>query len=421
MAKKTNPYLYEHEAKGKTRYGYRREYKGTQLRARGFVTLGEAEQHLNQAVSDIEAKLRGEVRCKPTTAQEALDIYRRNLEVRAKDKSSQFAHNVRSNCKVLQEFVDEFGPTRLIRECTETDLREFYQRLCFRTTLSRNSAAVFVGRVQGMLKAAQATKPDLINWLRPKLKVNRKTEFERRVVEDWEYKHLVEFLLNPPCGHKFNSRKEMRAALWRDAADAVVLLRLTGGRLNEVLRMKLSQFNWQKGTVRLYATKTENERDVPFSKGIERVVRTRIKEGLTKSESLSTDASPTGDGFVFQRAITETFDNAIARACLKAARLAKLNYGQAHGWTCHSLRHTFITHLMKATHNDVGTVMKYSGHKTLESFSNYIHATDEGRLVSMQALDNVDGILTVDSSVESVRSVESVEVKPVKLLKRKQV
>jgi len=27
---------------------------------------------------------------------------------------------------VLQEFVDEFGPTRLIRECTETDLREFY-------------------------------------------------------------------------------------------------------------------------------------------------------------------------------------------------------------------------------------------------------------------------------------------------------
>jgi hypothetical protein len=32
--------------------------------------------------------------------------------------------------------------------------------------------------------------------------------------------------------------------------------------------MKLDQFNWKKRTVRLYASKTENERDVPLSKGI---------------------------------------------------------------------------------------------------------------------------------------------------------
>jgi hypothetical protein len=59
---------------------------------------------------------------------------------------------------------------------------------------------------------------------------------------------------------------------------------------------------------------------------------------------------------------------------------------------------------MKVTGNDVGTVMKYSGHKTLESFSNYIHLTDEGRIVSMQALDNVDEILTAEGGVEGVRS-----------------
>jgi len=41
---------------------------------------------------------------------------------------------------------------------------------------------------------------------------------------------------------------------------------------------------------------------------------------------------------------------------------------------------------MKVTGNDIGTVMKYSGHNTLESFSNYIHPTDEGGIVSMQAL-----------------------------------
>jgi len=76
---------------------------------------------------------------------------------------------------------------------------------------------------------------------------------------------------------------------------------------------------------------------------------------------------------------------------------------------------------MKVTGNDVGTVMKYSGHKTLESFSNYIHPTDEGRTVSMQALDNVDGILTTQGSVEGVGKVESVKKRLRKPSQNKQV
>lgn len=65
--------------------------------------------------------------------------------------------------------------------------------------------------------------------------------------------------------------------------------------------------------------------------------------------------------------------------------------------------------------------MKYSGHKTLESFSNYIHPTEEDRIVSMQALDNVDGILTAQGGVESVRSVRRAERRAAKLLQNKQL
>jgi hypothetical protein len=168
------------------------------------------------------------------------------------------------------------------------------------------------------------------------------------------------------------------------------------------------------------------------SKGIDRVIRARVRQGLTKSESLITEATLRASAFVFARAPTVTFDNTIARACLRAAQLAKLNYGQANGWTCHSLRHTFITHLMKVTGNDVGTVMKYSGHKTLESFSNYIHPTDEGRIISMQALgfdvmkqaqalNNVDGILTAQGSFETVRGDQSLKKRSRKPLQNKQV
>ena len=69
-----------------------------------------------------------------------------------------------------------------------------------------------------MLKAAQRSKPDLVNWLRPTLRVIRKPEFERRVVEDSEYAALVNILLNLPLAP---SRRNERNALWRDAGDAI--------------------------------------------------------------------------------------------------------------------------------------------------------------------------------------------------------
>jgi integrase len=298
---------------GQVLHGYAQRYKNVRLRKKGFTTKSEAERDLRQAMNDIDAEERGEIRTKPTTAQEALNIYRRNLEVRARDKGYQYAHNVRTNCKVIQEFVDYFRPNRLIRECTETDLREFYQILCFRPTLNKNSAGVFIGRIQGMLKAAQKAKPDSVNWLRPTLKVNRTPEFEHRVVELTEYATLVHTLLNPPLAP---SRRAERIKLWRDAGDVVQLLRLTGGRLNEIVRLRLDQFMWTKGKLRLYATKTENERDLPLWDCIKTIAQCRISEGLTDGELLS------------PRAKTATFDNAVARACRKAGKVAGLNYGR---------------------------------------------------------------------------------------------
>jgi integrase len=131
---------------------------------------------------------------------------------------------------------------------------------------------------------------------------------------------------------------------------------LTGGRLNEIVRIRLDQFLWTKGKLRLYATKTENQRELPLWDCIKEIAQSRIREGLTDDELL------------FPRAKTATFDNAIARACRKAARLAILNYGRTHGFTCHSLRHTFITVMLEGSGNIVALFVSYSGHKSLESF-----------------------------------------------------
>jgi len=106
-------------------------------------------------------------------------------------------------------------------------------------------AGAFIGRIQGMLKAAQRSKPDLVNWPRPTLRVIRKPEFERRVVEDSEYAALDNILLNPPLAP---SRRNERNALWRDAGDAVQLLRMTGARFKRTASDKIRSIQMVKRT-----------------------------------------------------------------------------------------------------------------------------------------------------------------------------
>jgi hypothetical protein len=76
---------------------------------------------------------------------------------------------------------------------------------------------------------------------------------------------------------------------------------------------------------------------------------------------------------------------------------------------------------MEVTTNDAGTVMKWSGHKTLKSFCVYLRPRLEDRTLATQAMDNVDGILMAQGGAESVRSVGSAEERAAKLLQNKQL
>lgn len=118
----------------------------------------------------------------------------------------------------------------------------------------------------------------------PHTEGHRSPEFEHRVVEDWEYATLVQTLLDPPLAP---SRRAERKALWREAGDAIQLLRMTGGRLNEILRIKLWQFMWSKNIVRLEATKTENERDLPFWTPIRDLVQKGSQKGSPTTNTYS--------------------------------------------------------------------------------------------------------------------------------------
>jgi integrase len=158
--------------------------------------------------------------------------------------------------------------------------------------------------------------------------------------------------------------------------------------LNEVLRLKLSQIHFDKKRIVLLSTKTDAERAVPMSSASAALVRQRAKDGIA------------ADGLVFAHSVSRDFDVVVREYVEIVAKRVGLNYGRADGgFTLHSLRHTFITDLLSRG-VDVATCMRLSGHRSLQSFSVYLHETEFGRLKAAQTIEAIDGCWeTVDGSL----------------------
>src|SRR5262245_35347542 len=78
---------------GQILHGYQRRYKKHLIRKRGFLLKRDAEKDLRRAMDDIDATERGEIRSRPTSAQEAFDIYKRDQDIRGRFKSTNYKAN----------------------------------------------------------------------------------------------------------------------------------------------------------------------------------------------------------------------------------------------------------------------------------------------------------------------------------------
>ena len=95
-----------------------------------------------------------------------------------------------------------------------------------------------------------------------------------------------------------------------------------------------------------------------------------------------------------------------------------MNYGRTNGFTCHSLRHTFVTDMMEASGNNVALVMSYSGHKSLEAFQIYLHAPEQGCILTDQRIASVGLFLasfTGMSGTSGTAGITEAGVKPLKI------
>lgn len=87
-----------------------------------------------------------------------------------------------------------------------------------------------------------------------------------------------------------------------------------------------------------------------------------------------------------------------AERWFKAALLEEAECGHAD-----SLRHTYITHLL-ANAVDAPTVMQYSGHKSFQSFSVYLHKTEMGDKRACLILEEVDHFLTTSGALKTLQT-----------------
>ena len=87
---------------------------------------------------------------------------------------------------------------------------------------------------------------------------------------------------------------------------------------------------------------------------------------------------------------------------------AKIAHGRfgGDGFTLHSLRHTYITHLL-SNGVDAPTVMQLSGHKSYQSFSVYLHRTDLGEKRDCLILEIVDQLLTTSGTLGTDENAEA--------------
>lgn len=416
MAKSKRFYTYDAPS-GKL-WAYRREYKGHQLRKKGFSTKAAAETHLADAMADVDAAERGEVRFKPSTVLDVYNLYREQQEAVMRRKNYRYGCNERAVLKCFHnDFVMRVGQNKLLRQITKHDVNMFMDWISFKrdergeiiqedgkpaVRMQPQTVQSRTRRLISMLRLAQRVLPDMATWQVPYIKLKR-VEAERvRTIEAYERVALYGILYNPPHSPHKNIGKTMHAAritAWRDAGDLCKILFASGTRINEALVLRQDQINWKDETVRIFATKTESERTIPMSLEMIDVLKRRAAEGLSN------------DTYIFPRCQSVGHINTIARNIRRAATLAGLDYGRkkdgVHGFTPHSFRHTFICDLLELLDGDAKAVMKLSGHKNYASFQMYLHARRGTMERARDVIRSRDGNLT-GSGVNGVAPVTGV-------------
>ena len=151
------------------------------------------------------------------------------------------------------------------------------------------------------------------------------------------------------------------------------LIYSAGLRVGEVCRLKISDIDSERMTIRILKSKGKTDRYVPLSNYILKGLRKYVKSAKPKEYLFNgkIKGQPLGKG-----AVQQSF------------RLARKKAGIQKEVSVHSLRHSYATHLLEQG-VDIVTIKELLGHATIETTMMYLHVARLDRINAHSPLDTL--------------------------------
>lgn len=149
--------------------------------------------------------------------------------------------------------------------------------------------------------------------------------------------------------------------------DYFLILKYTGMRPSEALRLQVLDINSQSITIRY--SKTKRFRVIPIHDHLKTVLK-RLCKGKSKNEYLFPSSTGTGH----------------QKSMKKGLELALKRSGVDENITPYSFRHTFATELLRKTSN-LRVVQTVLGHSTSTQTERYAHALPDSLITAVNSLD----------------------------------
>lgn len=187
----------------------------------------------------------------------------------------------------------------------------------------------------------------------------------------------------------------------------------SGLRLHECLTLRVKDIDFDNGVITLHGGKGDKDRRVPLPRSCvgplrrhlaaRREVHRRDVEagtwttGLAEALCRKYPAAPTEWGWAYLFAAQRTFVDATGRrrrhhlhdtVLQRAVRVAAQRAGLTKRVSCHSLRHSFATHLLQSG-TDIRTIQELMGHTDLRTTMIYTHIAGGGALGVTSPVDRL--------------------------------